>query len=185
MHGMASRATVMMDRADVEEALDEIAGSIHQRDPEAGDLLIVGVRRRGVQLARRVADRLEDLYGGPVETGSLDITLYRDDFAQIGPRPVIGRTELPQEITDRRVVIVDDVLHTGRTARAAMDELADFGRARSIELAILVDRGGRELPIQPDYVGQRVEVEPGFEVEVSVPELDDDLAVRRVPLEET
>ncbi|MFW6193378.1 MAG: bifunctional pyr operon transcriptional regulator/uracil phosphoribosyltransferase PyrR [Gemmatimonadota bacterium] len=173
-----------MDRSAVEEAVSGLAEAIHGAEPAGDDLLVVGIRRRGVELARRVAAAVEELSGGDVATGSLDITLYRDDFAQIGPRPVIGPTEIPGEVDGRRVVIVDDVLYTGRTVRAAMDELADFGRPRRIELCVLVDRGGRELPIQPDYVGRRVEVEPGWEVAVSVPAHDGELAVRLVPLGE-
>ncbi|MFW6192030.1 MAG: bifunctional pyr operon transcriptional regulator/uracil phosphoribosyltransferase PyrR [Gemmatimonadota bacterium] len=174
-----------MNRSDVEAALDDLARQVCERAAATEDLLVVGIRRRGVQLASLLADRIAERTGRPVDTGSLDITLYRDDFAQIGPRPVIGSTELPGEITDRRVVIVDDVLHTGRTVRAAMDELADFGRPSCIELCVLVDRGGRELPIQPDYVGRRIEVEPGTEVAVAVPEIDDVLEVRLVPVGET
>ena len=181
---MATREKTLMDRSAVEEALDRLARAVHGREPAGEDLLVVGIRRRGVELAERIAARLADLSGSEVETGTLDITLYRDDFARVGPRPVIGPTELPSGVGDRRVVIVDDVLHTGRTARAAMDELADFGRPRRVELCVLVDRGGRELPIQPDYVGRRVEVKPGHEVAVSVPAQDGELAVRLVPLEE-
>jgi pyrimidine operon attenuation protein/uracil phosphoribosyltransferase len=177
---MASGERVLMDRPAVEETLAELARTVHEAAPADEGLMVVGIRRRGVELAHRIAARVGELAGRHVDTGSLDITLYRDDFAQVGPRPVIGTTEIPGEITDRRVVIVDDVLHTGRTVRAAMDELADFGRPRRIELCVLVDRGGRELPVQPDYVGRRVEVDPGWEVAVSVPEQDDELSVRLV-----
>lgn len=178
---------LVMDRAAVEDTLDRLAREISVRDeepPEEGvaEVALVGIRRRGVQLARRLARRLGKDHGMEVPTGSLDITLYRDDFARVGPRPVIGPTEIPFQVTDRRVVLVDDVLHTGRTVRAAMDELADFGRPSHIELCVLVDRGGRELPVQPDYVGQRLEVAPGREVAVLVPELDDELAVYTVPV---
>lgn len=178
--GASSERRALMDRTDVQAVLEDLAEKI-LAGGEATDLVLVGIRRRGVQLAHRIAAQIESLRGEPVPTGSLDITLYRDDFAQIGPRPLIGSTELPGEIDGRRVVIVDDVLYTGRTVRAALDELADFGRPRRVELCVLVDRGGRELPIQPDYVGRRVELEPGWEVAVSVPELDDALAVHSVP----
>lgn len=181
---MASRERILMDRSAVEEVLERLARSVHEREPGATDLLVVGIRRRGVELARRIAAHVAEAAGREVATGSLDITLYRDDFAQVGPRPVIGTTELPARLDDRRVVIVDDVLHTGRTVRAAMDELADFGRPRRIELCVLVDRGGRELPVQPDHVGRAVEVDPGWEVAVSVPDQDGELAVRLVPVEE-
>lgn len=171
-----------MDRAEVETALEELARQIHQASPPGDEPILVGIRRRGVELAGRLGPLLERLRGGSVVTGSLDITLYRDDFGQVGPRPVIGTTELPGEVTGRRVVIVDDVLHTGRTVRAALDELSDFGRPSRVELCVLVDRGGRELPIQPDYVGRRVEVPEGHEVAVRVPELDGELRVELVPL---
>ncbi len=177
---MATGEKILMDRSAVERSLDELAEAVLAREPAGDDLLVVGIRRRGVELAERLAARIAESAGREVETGSLDITLYRDDFAQIGPRPLIGSTELPAGVDDRRVVIVDDVLHTGRTVRAAMDELADFGRPRRIELCVLVDRGGRELPIQPDYVGRAVEVEPGWEVAVSVPDHDEALDVRLV-----
>jgi pyrimidine operon attenuation protein / uracil phosphoribosyltransferase len=175
---------VLMDRAEVDAALAELAEAIHRASTPSDDVILVGIRRRGVELAERLAGVLERLRGASVATGSLDITLYRDDFAQVGPRPVIGTTELPAEITGRRVVIVDDVLFTGRTIRAALDELSDFGRPSRVELCVLVDRGGRELPIQPDYVGRRVEVPEGKEVAVRVPELDGDLRVELVPVAE-
>jgi len=107
-----------------------------------------------------------------VPSGSLDITLYRDDLQTVGPRPVVGPTDLRDDINDKRVVIVDDVLYTGRTIRAALDELADFGRPARIALAVLIDRGGRELPIQPDVVGKKVEVPKGQRIDVLVEELD-------------
>ncbi|HKK28588.1 MAG TPA: bifunctional pyr operon transcriptional regulator/uracil phosphoribosyltransferase PyrR [Gemmatimonadota bacterium] len=180
MPGSTGPDELIMDREAVEAKLRDLAGLIADRTDEPGDLLVVGIRRRGVELAERLAGHLERTGVGPVDTGSLDITLYRDDFEQVGPRPVIGPTEIPGEITGRRVVLVDDVLYTGRTVRAALDELADFGRPSRIELCVLVDRGGRELPIQPDYVGRRLEVPAGRQVAVGVPSLDGDLAVRLV-----
>jgi len=180
MPGTTGAEELVMDREEVERKLRDLAGLIADRTDEVEDLLVVGIRRRGVELARKLAEHLERTGVGPVETGSLDITLYRDDFEQVGPRPVIGPTEIPGEITDRRVVLVDDVLFTGRTVRAALDELADFGRPRRIELCVLVDRGGRELPIQPDYVGARLQVPPGRQVAVRVPSVDGELSVRLV-----
>lgn len=181
---MATTGTpkVLLDAAGVEATLERLARAI-AGEGDARDLTLVGIRRRGAELAGRVAAALRRVGVGEVPTGSLDITLYRDDFAQIGPRPLIGTTEIPGEIEGRRVVIVDDVLHTGRTVRAALNELADFGRPRRVELCVLVDRGGRELPIQPDYVGLRAEVGPGEEVAVRVPEVDAELAVTVVPAE--
>lgn len=171
-----------MDGAGVEAALERLARAIHEAGGPDDDLLLVGIRRRGVELAELLADPIERLRGWPVARGTMDITLYRDDFGQIGPRPVIGTTELPDRIDDRRVVIVDDVLHTGRTVRAALDQLSDFGRPRRVELCVLVDRGGRELPIQPDFVGMAVQVPEGHEVAVQVPALDGALGVALVPV---
>lgn len=173
---------LLMDREDVEARLGVLAEEILGAGGHE-DLVLVGIRRRGVQLADRLADIIREKTGRDVATGSLDITLYRDDFAQIGPRPLIGSTELPPEISGHRVVIVDDVLYTGRTVRAALDEIADFGRPRRIELCVLVDRAGRELPIQPDFVGGTVDVEAGRQVAVSVPDIDGELAVHTVPEE--
>lgn len=136
------------------------------------DVVLVGIQRRGVELAQRLAKLVEAQEGKAITTGKLDITLYRDDLSTVGPRPVIGETDLPDDLDGRTVVIVDDVLYTGRTIRAAMDELADFGRPRRILLCVLVDRGGRELPIQPDIVGLRKAIGPDERVDVLVRELD-------------
>lgn len=136
------------------------------------DLVLVGIQRRGVELAERLGRLIEQHDGVEVLRGALDITLYRDDLQVVGPKPVIGETRLPGDLTGKHVVIVDDVLYTGRTVRAALDELADFGRPKRISLCVLVDRGGRELPIQADIVGTTVEVKPGARVDVFVAELD-------------
>jgi pyrimidine operon attenuation protein/uracil phosphoribosyltransferase len=165
----------LLDAGGVNDALETLAGEIAAGGTD--ELLLVGIRRRGVQLAARLAEILERSHSMNAPTGSLDITLYRDDLHQIGPMPVIGMTEIPSEITGGRVVIVDDVLFTGRTIRAALQELADFGRPRKIELCVLVDRGGRELPIQADYVGLKVDAGERDLVEVRVPELDGDSSV--------
>ena len=163
----------IMDGAAVEEALSRMAREIVRLAGGTESLVLVGIHRRGVELARRIAGEIEAAHG-PVQTGSLDITLYRDDLMVIGPRPVVGQTRLPTGGIDEKVIaIVDDVLYTGRTVRAALDELADFGRPRRTLLAVLVDRGGRELPIQADVVGETVAVPEGGRVEVLVPEHDD------------
>lgn len=141
------------------------------------DLVVIGIQRRGVQLSDRLAALIGEREGVPVPRGALDITLYRDDLQTIGPRPVVGKTELPWTLDGRRVVIVDDVLYTGRTVRAALDELADFGRPARIALAVLVDRGGRELPIHADVVGKRLDLAPDLRVDVLVEELDGEDAV--------
>ncbi len=171
--------TLLLDGPGVEQALSRLAREIME-DGVIEDLMLIGIHRRGVELAARIAGLVSDSTGREIPTGSLDITLYRDDFDQIGPRPVIGRTEIPGNITGLRIVIVDDVLYTGRTVNAALTELADFGRPRRVGLCVLADRGGRELPIQADHVGIAVEVGEGERVEVRVPELDDELSVTLV-----
>ena len=135
-------------------------------------LVIVGIQRRGVQLAARLVSSIAERDKASVAQGALDITLYRDDLQTVGPRPLVGQTRIPVDIEGQHVVIVDDVLHTGRTVRAALDELADFGRPRRIALVVLIDRGGRELPIQPDVVGKTVQIGAGQRVDVLVHELD-------------
>ena len=155
------------------------AADYRERPENAGtdDLIIVGIQRRGVQLAARIVSNISERESAKVPLGALDITLYRDDLQTVGPRPVVGPTEIPTDVDGRAVVIVDDVLYTGRTVRAALDELADFGRPKRIALAVLIDRGGRELPIQPDIVGKRVECGPTQRVDVLVEELDERDAV--------
>ena len=149
-----------------------MADEIVELNDGTDDLVIVGIQRRGVQLAAQIVSTISEREKADVAQGALDITLYRDDLQTVGPRPVVGPTDLPWELEGKCVVIVDDVLYTGRTVRAALDELADFGRPARIALAVLVDRGGRELPIQPDVVGKRVSVDPGDRVDVMVQELD-------------
>jgi pyrimidine operon attenuation protein/uracil phosphoribosyltransferase len=149
-----------------------MADEILELNGGTDNLIIVGVQRRGVQLADRIVNVIREHDGVDVPRGALDITLYRDDLQTVGPRPVVGPTDLPWNLEGKRVVIVDDVLYTGRTVRAALDELADFGRPARIALAVLVDRGGRELPIHADVVGKRVEVAPRDHVDVMVKELD-------------
>jgi len=174
----AEQRRSLMDPPEVERVVARLADEIMAHTGGAGDLVLVGIERRGVQLARMIADNIAEKAGESPLTGSLDITLYRDDLMTVGPRPVVGQTRLPTVgIDGRHLVIVDDVLYTGRTVRAALDELADFGRPARILLAVLVDRGGRELPIQADFVGQRVEVPAGGIVEVRVPDLDGRLGV--------
>ncbi|HEV2148124.1 MAG TPA: bifunctional pyr operon transcriptional regulator/uracil phosphoribosyltransferase PyrR [Longimicrobiaceae bacterium] len=168
----------LMDAPAVERTLARMAREILEQADGTERLALVGIHRRGVHLAEMLAREVEKERGVAVPTGSLDITLYRDDLMAIGPRPVVGTTALPEGgIDDRVVVIVDDVLYTGRTVRAALDELADFGRPRRTLLCVLVDRGGRELPIQPDVVGERVDVPAGGRAEVLVPGLDGELGV--------
>ena len=169
---MAAKPTTVLDSRALARTLRRMADEIVELFDGVDNLIFVGIQRRGVQLSDRLADILDEREQVRVPRGSLDITLYRDDLQTVGPRPVVGPTTLPWDLNGKRVLIVDDVLHTGRTVRAALDELADFGRPSRIALAVLVDRGGRELPIHADIVGKRVDVAPSDRVDVLVSELD-------------
>ncbi len=169
---MASPESTLLDARAFERTLTRMANEILELNAGTDALVLVGIQRRGVQLADRLARLIRASDGVDVARGALDITLYRDDLQTVGPRPVVGPTSLPGDVDGARVVIVDDVLYTGRTVRAALDELADFGRPARIALAVLVDRGGRELPIHADVVGRRVDVAAGGRVDVLVSELD-------------
>lgn len=172
---------LLLDQPAVERTLARMARELVQLNGGAAGLALVGIHRRGVHLAHRLAAEIAETDSTDIPVGTLDITLYRDDLMAIGPRPIVGETRLPSGgIEGRTVVIVDDVVYTGRTVRAALDELTDFGRPARILLCALIDRGGRELPIQPDVVGKTVEVLPGQAIEVLVPELDGRLAVELV-----
>jgi pyrimidine operon attenuation protein/uracil phosphoribosyltransferase len=169
---MPGSSTVLLDARAVERTLQRVADEIVEQNDGTDGLVLVGIQRRGVQLAERLAALIEQREGAVIPRGSLDITLYRDDLQTVGPRPVVGKTELPWRLDGLRVVIVDDVLYTGRTVRAALDELTDFGRPARITLAVLVDRGGRELPIHADIVGKKVAIPPHGRVDVLVREID-------------
>ncbi|HYP26229.1 MAG TPA: bifunctional pyr operon transcriptional regulator/uracil phosphoribosyltransferase PyrR [Blastocatellia bacterium] len=166
--------STVMNSAGISRALSRLASQIVERNKGTEDLLLIGIRRRGVPLSERIADKIEQLEGQRPPTGQLDITLYRDDLSTVGPRPVVNRTEIPQDVTDSTIVLVDDVLYTGRTVRAALDELIDFGRPRRVELAVLIDRGHRELPIQADYVGKNVETTEAEIVKVMLRDYDEE-----------
>ncbi|MCU0626262.1 MAG: bifunctional pyr operon transcriptional regulator/uracil phosphoribosyltransferase PyrR [Gemmatimonadaceae bacterium] len=174
-------STVILDSRACERTLRRMADEIVERTGGTDGLVLVGIQRRGVPLAARLAALIDAREGGRVPRGALDITLYRDDLQTIGPRPVVGTTELPVDIDGRVVVIVDDVLYTGRTVRAALDELADFGRPARILLAVLIDRGGQELPIRADVVGKTISVLEDQLVDVKVEELDGQDAVLLAP----
>lgn len=174
---MTEQSETILDAQAVERTLRRMADEIVEANGGTDNLVIVGIHRRGVQLAERIVQLIQASDSVTVPLGALDITLYRDDLQTVGPRPVVGATALPRSIEGANVVIVDDVLYTGRTIRAALDELADFGRPARIRLAALIDRGGRELPIQPDVVGRVVDVRSGGRVDVLVQELDGRTAV--------
>ncbi len=161
-----------MDAARMGRTLSRIAHEILERHPRVGHLALVGVRTRGVPLARRLAQLIGESAGTELAVGALDITLYRDDFTTLAPQPITGGTDILFSIDGRTVVVVDDVLFTGRTVRAALDQLIDFGRPARIELAVLVDRGHRELPIRADYVGRTLSTAHDEAVKVLVVEED-------------
>lgn len=165
-----ARARVL-DAEDVARVVKRISHEILERNKGSGDVVLVGVRTRGVFLARRLARTIEQIEGGKVDVGELDVAFYRDDIAT---RPVstVGVTEIPFDINDKKVIMVDDVLYTGRTTRAAMDALIDFGRPQVIQLAVLVDRGHRELPVRADYVGKNIPTSGNEKVKVSLTEVD-------------
>ncbi len=169
---MNDAPTVVLNARAVARTISRMADEILELNDGTERLVLVGIQRRGVQIAERLAEVILERERTEIPRGALDITLYRDDLQTVGPRPVVGKTHLPVPLDGKVVVIVDDVLFTGRTIRAALDELADFGRPARIMLAVLVDRGGRELPIQPDVVGKKVEVGKGGRVDVFVPALD-------------
>jgi pyrimidine operon attenuation protein/uracil phosphoribosyltransferase len=163
-----------MDADRIGRTLTRIAHEILERNRGVEELALVGIRRRGVPLARRLAATIKDINHHEVPTGALDITLYRDDLMRhpVGPQPLVRRTEIPFSIDDKRILLVDDVLYTGRTIRAALDALIEFGRPRAIQLVVLVDRGHRELPIKADYVGKNVPTSRKESVQVHLRELD-------------
>ena len=165
---------VVMDADRIGRTLTRIAHEIVERNKGVDGLAIVGVRTRGVHIARRLAGILKEITGDDVATGALDITLYRDDLMRqaVGPQPLVRSTDIPFDIDNRVILLVDDVLYTGRTIRAALDALIDFGRPRSIQLVVLIDRGHRELPIKADYVGKNLPTSLSQSVQVHLQEVD-------------
>ena len=161
---------------DIGRGLKRMAHEILERNKGAEQLVLMGIRTRGIPLAERLAQHLKDIEGATVPTGSLDVTLYRDDYARTGPLP-LGQTVFPADIDGKIVVLVDDVLYTGRTIRAAMDAVMDYGRPRAIQLAVLVDRGHRELPIRADYVGKNLPTSGDQDVRVRLAATDGEDAV--------
>jgi len=165
---------LVMDADRMARALTRMAHEILERNRGLDEIALVGIRTRGVPLARRISRSLHDINGDDVPTGALDITLYRDDLMRhaVGPQPLVRRTEIPFSIDGRKILLVDDVLYTGRTIRAALDALIDFGRPQGIQLVVLVDRGHRELPIKADYVGKNVPTSLKQSVQVHLQEID-------------
>lgn len=173
---MAQKAEIM-DAQGISRAITRIAFEVIERNKGASDTVIIGIQRRGVVLARRIAKRIKEIEGTEIPVGILDITFYRDDLSMLSEHPVINDTEIEFPITDKRVILVDDVLYTGRTVRAAIDALMDLGRAKLIQLAILIDRGHRELPIRADFAGKNVPTSKSEKVSVKVTEIDNEDSV--------
>jgi pyrimidine operon attenuation protein/uracil phosphoribosyltransferase len=165
---------VVMDADRMARTLARISHEVVERHRGIEELALVGIRTRGVPIARRLAHAIGNIDGHEVPTGALDITLYRDDLMRhaVGPQPLVRRTEIPFSIDDRRILLVDDVLYTGRTIRAALDALIDFGRPKRIQLIVLIDRGHRELPIKADYVGKNLPTSLSQSVQVRLTEID-------------
>jgi pyrimidine operon attenuation protein/uracil phosphoribosyltransferase len=172
--------TIIMDSRAMDRALVRIAHEIVEETGGVEELAIVGIQRRGVQLAETIAGEIERCEGRAPAQGMMDITLYRDDLKAIGDQAVVEKTEMPFKVEGKTIVLVDDVLYTGRTIRAALNEIMDFGRPRRVMLAVLIDRGHREIPIRADFVGKNVPTSQSQQIKVKVEELDGVRAVELV-----
>lgn len=162
----------LVDADGIRRALTRIAHEIVEKNKGTEKLVIIGIRTRGVPLAKRLAEKIKDFEGVNIPVGILDITLYRDDLSMVAQQPIVHKTEIPFDISGKKVILVDDVLYTGRTVRAALDALVDLGRPVAIQLAIVVDRGHRELPIRADYVGKNLPTSEEEVVSVNLKEID-------------
>ncbi len=162
----------LVDDDGIRRALTRIAHEIVEKNKGTDNLVIIGIRTRGVPLAKRLAKRINDFEGVEIPVGILDITLYRDDLSMVAQQPIVHKTEIPFDINGKNVILVDDVLYTGRTVRSALDALVDLGRPHAIQLAIVVDRGHRELPIRADYVGKNIPTSEEEVVSVNLKEID-------------
>jgi pyrimidine operon attenuation protein/uracil phosphoribosyltransferase len=166
----------LMTSSELETTLDRMANEILKAN-DRRPVVLVGIQRRGAPMAQRMAIRIAEKTQREPQVGTLDINLYRDDLTRVASQPVVQKTEVPPDIDDRDVVLVDDVLYTGRTVRAALDALCDFGRMRTIQLAVLIDRGHRELPIEANFVGKRIATKDSEVVEVKLREIDGEDAI--------
>jgi len=179
MFSLMKEKAKVLDKDAITRAIVRISHEILERNKGTESLCLVGIRTRGVYLANRIAQSIKKIEDKEAAVGSLDITLYRDDLTLIASQPVVHKTEIGFDITDKNVVLVDDVLYSGRTIRAALDALIDLGRPKSIQLAVLIDRGHRELPIRPDYIGKNIPTAKNETVEVRLTEIDgqDEVAI--------
>jgi len=166
---------IILTEKDMERTITRMAKDILADGVE--NVALIGIKSRGVPIANSIGDHIENIQGAPIPVGSLDINLYRDDLTEVDHKPVVRTTELPFDVNGKGIILVDDVLYTGRTIRAAMDALVDFGRPRFIRLAVIVDRGWRELPIQADYIGKSLKTKQGENVKVMLKETDDETKV--------
>ncbi len=165
--------TIIMNRDDIRRSLARVSHEIIERNKTTGNLVLVGMRTRGVPLAKRLAVNIETLEGLKIPVGALDISLYRDDLDSLTSQPTVQSTDIPVNVDGKSVILIDDVLYTGRSARAAMDALIDLGRPQSIQLAVLIDRGPRELPIRADYIGKNIPSARHEDIQVKLTETDD------------
>jgi len=186
VRGIFISKNIIMPPDDIRRTLARIAHEIIERNKASEHLILVGMHTRGVPLAKRLAANIEDFEGIEIPVGALDISLYRDDLSSLNLQPIVKRTDIPTSIDGKSIVLVDDVLFTGRSTRAAMDALIDLGRPRSIQLAVLVDRGHRELPIRADYVGKNMPSSRHEEIQVQLKETDgiDEVAIISMPVAE-
>lgn len=179
---MTASGKILLQAEEIRRALSRIAHEIVEHNRGAENIVLVGIQARGAPLARRLANSIETLESVVVPVGRLDITLYRDDLEREHFRPNVRETQIPVDLTEKNVVLVDDVLYTGRTIRAAMDAVMDYGRPRTIQLAVLIDRGHRELPIRADYVGKNVPTSRAEEIELHLLETDGKDEIILVPM---
>jgi len=163
---------VIMNSGEMARAIKRMAHEVVEANKGVANLVLLGVQRRGVPLARRLGDAIRQVEGKEVPSGALDITFYRDDLSKLGPSPQVSSTEMPFDVNEKIIILVDDVLYTGRTVRAALDVIMDWGRPQAIRLAVLVDRGHRELPIRPDFVGKNVPTSQKEIIKVKIKEID-------------
>ena len=168
---------IILDEKEIDKAIARLSHEIIEKNRNIGNIALVGIKNRGDILAKRTAAEIEKINGKKVLSGALDISFYRDDYSIKGPNIVPGTTDISFDISGKTVIIIDDVLYTGRSIRAAMDELMDFGRPRAIQLAVLIDRGHKELPISADYVGKNVPTSENENIEVKLKETDGENAV--------